>query len=453
VTRLEERIRTGLQETAERIPDTVPTRAAEQSRSTRPSGVWVAIAAVVGVLVLFTPILLLRGSDPDTTPADDLSPFLGTWEDGWTQALTIENLGGGDVDIVVLNDHASVCSGTPSTMIGIGHLQDDTELVIAEPVLTCDDGTEPQAVSGPPLEEQLRNLTFTYHPESDTLIDNFGSEWLRPGAEVVAHPLIRWPQSSLEEVEEAQELADAGDPNYTWQLEPDMESMDPGQVPELLARVVRKGFGWEEFAQVGISGEAESEGIRAIGFQVIRCEPGKSNPLWPNDPVFGDCAPTIDDSQYESVEIFVAQPGKQGPEGIWVASAWSETDPLTQITPITDDEIAAIVEAFLQARIDGEGAEQYLGSPDELQHFEIPFLYATSTGAPYERAEFEIEDGEIGDQGPQAGGIGLKVRLFAEEGQTVVEQTFELEERMGDWVIYQHEGDETTENGVPLPRP
>jgi hypothetical protein len=45
------------------------------------------------------------------------------------------------------------------------------------------------------------------------------------------------------------------------------------------------------------------------------------------------------------------------------------------------------------------------------------------------------------------------VRLFAEEGQTVVEQTFELEERMGDWVIYQHEGDQTTENGVPLPRP
>ena len=268
-----------------------------------------------------------------------------------------------------------------------------------------------------------------------------------------AHPLIRWPQTSLEEVEEAQELADAGDPDYTWQLEPNMESMEPGQVPELLARVVRNGFAWEEFALVGVSGEMESEGVRAVGFQLIRCEPGKSNPLWPNDPVFGECAPTIDDFQYESVEIFVAQPGKQGPEGIWVASTWSELDPFEQAAPITDVEITAIVEAFLQARIAGQGAEQYLGSPDDLQHFETPLLYATSTDAPYERAEFEVEDGEIEDQGPVGGAIGLKVRLFAEGGQTVVEQTFELEERMGRWVIYQHEGDQTTENGVPLPRP
>ena len=121
----------------------------------------------------------------DLNPADDPSPFLGTWEDGWTRALTVEDLGDGDVDIIVLDDHASVCSGTPSTMTGIGRLQGDSELVIPEPVLTCDDGTEPQAVSGPPLEEQLRDLTFVYRPESDTLIDNFGSGWTREGAEVV----------------------------------------------------------------------------------------------------------------------------------------------------------------------------------------------------------------------------------------------------------------------------
>ena len=101
--------------------------------------------------------------------------------------------------------------------------------------------------------------------------------------------------------------------------------------------------------------------------------------------------------------------------------------PFEQIAPITDVEVAAIVEAFLQARIAGEGAEQYLGDPDDLQHFETPFLYATSTGAPYERGEFEVEDGEIEDQGPLGGSIGLKVRLFAEGGQTVVEQTFQLE--------------------------
>ena len=139
--------------------------------------------------------------------------------------------------------------------------QGDNALVFPSPALTCDDGSQPEALIGPPLEEQLQNLTFTYRPESDTLIDNFGERWTREGAERTLHPMVRWPQASLEEVQEAQELADAGDPNYTWQLEPNMESMDPGQVPELLARAIQKRFGWEKFALVGISGEMESEGI------------------------------------------------------------------------------------------------------------------------------------------------------------------------------------------------
>jgi hypothetical protein len=197
-----------------------------------------------------------------------------------------------------------------------------------------------------------------------------------------------------------------------------------------------------------------SQDIRgAIGAQFIRCEPGKSNPLWPDDPRFGGCAPTIDDFHYETAEVFVAQPGKQGPEGIWVASFWSELDPseqVEQVAPLTDAEIAAIVEPFLQARVAGEGAEQYLGRPDDLQHFEIGFLYATSTGAPYERAEFEV----INEQEWPGGGMKLQVRMFAEGGQTVVEQDLSLEgEREGGrWPLYHHRDDQSTENGLPLPR-
>ena len=179
-------------------------------------------------------------------------------------------------------------------------------------------------------------------------------------------PLVKWPQSSLEEVQEAQELADAGDPNYTWQLEPNMASilMGTGQVdtPEILARLLREEFGWEEFALYVIPGNSvESGGIRADGIQFIRCEPGKSNPIWPDDPRFGECAPTIDDFHYETVEIYVAQPGKRGPEGIWVASIWGEVDPLEQVAPLTDAEIAAIVEPFLQARIDRRGSRAVSG--------------------------------------------------------------------------------------------
>ena len=462
MTRLEERIRSGLQETAERIPDTVPTLATERITTKRPAGLWAAVAAAAAVLVLSIPILLLDGSDPDTTPAGDPSPFLGTWvsidSDLSTPSMVIEAPTDSGAEMVVVDedlddDFASVCSGASSTMTGTGRFEGDDLLVFPSPVLTCDDGSQPRTFEGSPIEERLQNLTFTYRPESDTLIDNFGERWTREGVEATSHPMVRWPQASLEEVQEAQELADGGDPNYTWQLEPNMESMDPGQVPELLARAVQKRFGWETSALVGISGEMESDGIQALGLQLVRCEPGESNPIWPNDPLFGGCAPTVDDFHYEAVEIFVTQPGKRGPEGIWVVSTWqSEVSTLEQIAPITEDEITAIVEAFLQARIAGEGAEQYLGDPDDVQHFEIGYLYATSTAAPYERAEFEILGDGINDQGPLGGGIGLKVRLFAEGGQTVMEQTLELETRAdGSWAIYQHKRDQNTENGQPLP--
>jgi len=462
MTRLEERIRTGLHETAERIPDSAPIPTTRRQRSSRPAGVWVSAAVVAAVLILFIPVLLL--DRPEPAPTDSPSPFLGTWvsidADLSTPTMVIEVSTDGVVEMVVVDedlddDFASVCSGASSTMTGTGRFEADDLLVFPSPVLTCDDGSQPRTFEGPPIEEQLQDLTFTYRPESDTLIDNSGERWTREGVQSTSHPLVRWPQASLEEVQEAQELADAGDPNFTWQLEPNMESLDQGLVPELLTRAVQKRFGWEESSLIGSSGTAESEGIQALGFQIIRCDPGHSNPLWPNDPLFGECAPTIDDFTYETVELFVTQPGKQGPEGIWVVSSWpSEVTTLSQIAPITDDEIAAIVAAFLQARIAGAGAEQYLGDPDDVQHFEIGVLYATSTGAPYERAEFEVEDGEIEDQGPLGGGIGLVVRLFAEGGQTVVEQTLELETRMdGSWAIYQHTEDQSTENGVPLPRP
>jgi hypothetical protein len=112
-----------------------------------------------------------------------------------------------------------------------------------------------------------------------------------------------------------------------------------------------------------------------------------------------------------------------------------------------------MMEAFLQARISGRGAEQYLGQVNS-SHVEIGYLYATSTGAPYERGEFEIEDGEILDLGPFAGAVGLRVRLFADGGQTVVEQTLTIEQDMrsgGVWALFQHDDDLNTENGVPLP--
>ena len=87
------------------------------------------------------------------------------------------------------------------------------------------------------------------------------------------------------------------------------------------------------------------------------------------------------------------------------------------------------MQPLLQARIDGEGAEGFanLAEYDEFENVrvdkEIPLLYATSTGAPYERSEFEIVGGPVWPEGQ----MRVEVRLFAENGQTVVTQIFSLE--------------------------
>ena len=74
----------------------------------------------------------------------------------------------------------------------------------------------------------------------------------------------------------------------------------------------------------------------------------------------------------------------------------------------------------------------------------VPLLYATSTGAPYERYELELVQGPIWG----AGYIDFKVRLFADDGQTVVEQGIR-------WVYWSPavptlSAASTTENGQPV---
>ena len=257
--------------------------------------------------------------------ADPRDPFLGTWvstsdADGGTQTMTVRTSADGAVEIVVTDDVASVCSGALSTMTGTGRIEGSTRLVIPFPSYACDDGSEPETQSGPPLEEQLRNLTFVRDAQAENLTDNFGGVWLR---EVAATPS-----------------------------------------PE----------------------------------------------------------PT---------------------------------------TPPSEAEVTALLNGLLEARVAGEGAQQYLHSlyPDILWE-DIPLLYATSSGAPYERAEFEPVPGTEWPYGFMA----FKVRLFA--GDTVVEQLFFMPHDDPQWfpadgrlgLEYQPDGfgthiAPTTENGQPVAVP
>ena len=98
-------------------------------------------------------------------------------------------------------------------------------------------------------------------------------------------------------------------------------------------------------------------------------------------------------------------------------SVWTRegADPSPEpTTQPSEAEVTELLNGFLEARVAGEGAQQYLDDPEQ----DIPLLYATTSGAPYERAEFERVPGIEWPYGFMA----FKVRLFV--GDTVVEQLF-----------------------------
>jgi hypothetical protein len=409
-------------------------------------------AGVLGIAVFALGALaFVRLLGSEGTPASDpRSPFAGTWvstsdADGGTQTMTVQVFADDVVEIVVLDTIATVCGGTSSTMTGTGRIDAGTALVIPAPIYTCDDGSEAETLSGPPLEEALRDWTLVLDPETDTLSDGVGGVWLREGAEDPSPgPRVSgqmWPQTSLEEVGEAQELADAGDPGYTWQLDPVLAS-DDNLYPwnsEIVERFLREGLGWEQWG-IGRSGVfAGQPGGPYDEVVLLRCAPGRTNPLYPEMPpdVLG-CAPTIDDFRYETVMISLEQPGRRGPSGVWVVTGWEMLQPVEpgtfyehlyphfqlqqveQVAPPSDAEATALLQAFLGARVDGEGAEQYVHRHrDGWDDVEVPILYATTGGSPYERYEIDRLQGPVWP----SGWIEFRIHLFAEDG-TEVEQSF-----------------------------
>ncbi len=328
--RFDESISGWLEQTAPaRLPDRVLEATFERTRRSRQQVGWRAILGRAGVtrsvvalggaaaVVLAATVALDLYDDRPTvggpSPSSEAqSAFLGTWvstsdSDGGTQTMTVRVSADGAVEIAVLDDIASVCSGTSSTMTGTGRIEGSTRLVLPFPVYTCDDGSEPETLSDPPLEEQLRNLTFVRDAQAENLTDNFGGVWLR---EVAATP-----------------------------------SSEP-------------------------------------------------------------------------------------------------------TTPPSEAEVAALLNGFLEARVAGEGAQQYLLVPEK----EVPLLYATTSGAPYERAEFERV---LGIEWPR-GEMAFKVRLSA--GETVVEQLLFMgtDGPLGlkyDQYGYATHITPTTEDGQPLATP
>jgi DNA-binding CsgD family transcriptional regulator len=98
--------------------------------------------------------------------------------------------------------------------------------------------------------------------------------------------------------------------------------------------------------------------------------------------------------------------------GVLKNESEDEANSVTAAEETTSPSEEELLNRFLAARVAGGGAEQYLGDPQE----DLPLLYATTSGASYDRAEFERVPGIEWPYGNTA----FKVRLFA--GETVVEQ-------------------------------
>ena len=394
----------------------------------------------------------------------------GSWVstdiDGSSQTMDIRALEEGGYEVEILDDSAGVCAGATSTMTGTATLRDQS-LVIAAPVFTCDDGSEPETTDGASLDELLRDYTLTYSEATDTLTDNFSVQWRRPGAvpeppDGAVAPDGMWPQTTMEEVRNAQELADAGHPDYAWQVAPglydEMRSGPKFGDAPIFTRYLREQLGWAGFRwgdAVALTWDTEcAEGpgctTHQIGF--ARCATDRPNPLYPEHGQRGEtpahfdgttCAPTIDDITYETAVVTVTQPLLKGPDGIWVVTGSRPDRALRQRVPLAEGDVEAVVEAFLQARLDGKGADAYL-LPDQL---EVPLLYATSNGSAYEEFDFQLH----GPEWP-SGTFGLTTRLYAQGRDRVVEQRFVVERR-GDEPVLAYSRYASEENGEPVPVP
>src|SRR5262249_21564261 len=155
---------------------------------------------------------------------------------------------------------------------------------------------------------------------------------------------------------------------------------------EIFGRFLREELGWENFRWDEAA--AHPAGLDDGDVVYIRCAPGTSDPLYPDDPEAG-CGPTLDARRYETVKINVAQLGRQGPGGIWLVTGWQEIQPFEQVAPPTGAEVDSVLGAFLRARVDGKGAEQshvamddpFASDPSSTSpaDHQIPLLYATST--------------------------------------------------------------------------
>lgn len=162
-----------------------------------------AVVLVLAAVVALSYYANQNGFGAPVAPTAQPSTFAGNWEatdpppDSSHLTMVVVAQPDGTYEVTILDDLASRCDGVSSTMTGVGEKTAPGTYVIAHPEYVCDDGSDPVALSGPPLEEGLRNLTFTHHADRDVLEDSVDHlEWSRINASPPLSPAS--PIPSLE---------------------------------------------------------------------------------------------------------------------------------------------------------------------------------------------------------------------------------------------------------------
>jgi hypothetical protein len=200
-------------------------------------------------------------------------------------------------------------------------------------------------------------------------------------------------------------------------------------------RFLEEVLGWEDY-RLPYGGWGDWGSANLV---FVRCEPGLENPAYPSQ-----CAPA-DGNAFTTILVRMERLVDSSRTGIWIVTRWAELPAFEQVPPPTDEDVRDLVTGFMQARIAGSGAESYL-----LEDWAgVQLLYATTRGEPYEGFEIvRIEKPDWPD-----GWVQVHVRLFADGGNVVVEQTlsvaqpgptFGLSVPEGQWIV---NSGYTTENG------
>lgn len=222
-----------------------------------------------------------------------------------------------------------------------------------------------------------------------------------------------WPQTTETAAAAVQAEVEAGDPSTYWQVDWNQDGI-------VARRFVKEQLGWKRMLDTGVSYVPSDSGqaweAEVVEWYFIRCDRDATNPLYPDDPIGGECAPTIDQTHYDQIVVRAEQLVRQGRSGIWLVTGWDHVEPYEQTMPPSDDDrvrALRMIRSFLEARISGAGAEPFLVPAADAPRFH---LYTSSDLTRFGRFEVAGQPSAIGVAWPFGGFGDYVARLFPTSG-------------------------------------